>query len=129
MGQLEHALVLCTEADEVQRRIRDAVKRKKITKRAPAAMADDALRLGIITASERELIDRAGEARAAVVEVDSFTLEAYADRALDPTVPMGLRRVSDGPPAAATAAEAPAPAREAAGHEPGGTSGDETSAA
>ena len=44
MGQLEHALVLCTEADAVHRRIRDAVKKKKIAKRAPAAMLDDALR-------------------------------------------------------------------------------------
>ncbi len=118
LGQLEHALVLCTEADEVQRRIRDAVKKKKITKRAPAAMADDALRLGIITASERELIDRAGEARAAVVEVDSFSLEAYAERALEPTVPMGLRRLGDD--------SRPTPAEPTS---TGGSSGDETSAA
>ena len=94
------------------------MKKKKITKRAAPAMADDALRLGIITASERDLIDRAGEARAAVVEVDSFSLEAYAERALDPTVPMGLRRVGDD---SRPARPEPAPAE--------GTSGDETSAA
>jgi hypothetical protein len=81
-------------------------------------MADDALRLGIITASERELIDRAGEARAAVVEVDSFSLEAYAERALEPTVPMGLRRLGDD--------SRPTPAEPTS---TGGSSGDETSAA
>ncbi|MEM9381446.1 MAG: acyl-CoA dehydrogenase domain-containing protein, partial [Planctomycetota bacterium] len=92
-GQLEHALVLCTEAAAVQRRIRDAVKKKKIAKRGATAMAEDALRLGIISSADRDLLDRAEEARAAVVAVDSFTLEAYAERSTDPTVPMGLRRV------------------------------------
>ena len=53
-----------------------------------------------------------------VVEVDSFSLEAYAERALEPTVPMGLRRVGDD--------SRPAPAEPA---QAGGTSGDETSAA
>ena len=64
----------------MQRRIRDAVKKKKITKRArghgrrrPAPRSHHRLGAGAI--------DRAGEARAAVVEVDSFSLEAYAERA------------------------------------------------
>ncbi|MEM6675714.1 MAG: acyl-CoA dehydrogenase [Planctomycetota bacterium] len=98
LGQLEHALVVCSEADAVHRKIRDAVKRKKIAKRAHGAMVEDAVRLGVITATERELLGRAEEARAAVVAVDSFTLEEYAKRGVEPTVPMGLRRVEDDGP-------------------------------
>lgn len=89
IGQLEHALVLCTQADEVMRRIKDAVKKKKLTKKAPALLREDALSLGIISAADAELLDKAETARAAVVAVDSFTLDEYAARGKNPTVPMG----------------------------------------
>ncbi|MEL6904607.1 MAG: acyl-CoA dehydrogenase [Planctomycetota bacterium] len=96
VGQLEHALTVCTEADAVQRRIRDAVKKKKLQKKAPHVLVQDALKLGIVTPAEAELMERAEEARAAVVAVDSFTLDGYASRSSEPTVPMGLRRVAGG---------------------------------
>ena len=89
VGELEHALVVCTEAAAIHRRIREAVKTKKLAKKAPALLRADALKLGIISAAEADLMDRAEAARAAVVAVDSFTLEEYARRGLDPTVPMG----------------------------------------
>lgn len=95
VGQLEHALKLCTEADLIHRRIREAIKKKKLQKKAPHLVREDALKLGIITSADAELLDRAEEARAAVVAVDSFTLEEYARRGHEPTVPMGLRRVED----------------------------------
>ncbi len=121
LGQLEHALVLCTEAAAVQKRIREAAKKKKITKRAPAAMAEDALKLGIINSAERDLLERAEEARDAVVAVDSFTLEEYTKRGVDPTVPMGLRRVEETPGSDSSADDEESPE--------GDSSGDETSAA
>jgi len=93
LGQLEHALRLCTEADEVQKKIRAAVKKKTLHKKAPDLLVKDALQHGVITRTEHELLEKAEEARAAVVAVDSFTLEEYAERGLEPTVPMGLRRV------------------------------------
>ncbi len=89
VGELEHALVVCTEAAAIHRRIREAVKTKKLTKKAPALLRADALKLGILSTAEADLLDRAEAARAAVVAVDSFTLEEYARRGLDPTVPMG----------------------------------------
>ena len=101
IGQLEHAMRVCTEAAEVNRRIRDAVKKKKIAKKSREAMRADALRLGIISSTDAELLDKAEIAREAVVAVDSFTLEEYLQRGLEPTVPMGLRRVEEDAPSAA----------------------------
>ena len=97
IGQMEHALTLCTEADMIQRRIREAVKKKQLQKKAPALLQADALRLGIITSADADLMARAEEARHAVVAVDSFDLDEYAKRGLEPTVPMGLRRLEDAP--------------------------------
>ncbi len=97
VGQMEHALKLCTEADSIQKRIREAVKKKQLQKKAPALLQADALRLGIITSADAELMAKAEEARHAVVAVDSFTLEEYAKRGPNPTVPMGLRRLEDAP--------------------------------
>ncbi len=89
LGQLEHALELCTLADAIDRRIRDAVKKKRLPRKAPAALLQDAVQLGVITADERDLLGRAEAARAAVVAVDDFTLEAYRERGVDPTEPLG----------------------------------------
>ncbi|MGK0482773.1 MAG: acyl-CoA dehydrogenase [Planctomycetota bacterium] len=97
VGQMEHALTLCTEADSIQKRIKEAVKKKQLQKKAPALLQADALRLGIITSADADLIARAEEARHAVVAVDSFTLDEYDKRGLEPTVPMGLRRLEDAP--------------------------------
>jgi len=89
LGQLEHALELCTLADAIDRRIREAVKKKRLPRKAPAALLQDAVQLGVITADERELLGRAEVARAAVVAVDDFTLEAYRERGVEPTEPLG----------------------------------------
>ena len=100
LGQLEHALALCTVADPIQKRIREAVKKKKLTRKAPEALMQDAVQLGIITADERELLGRAEEARAIAIAVDDFSLDTYRTRGHEPTVPMG----SDGGPSGAAGA-------------------------
>jgi acyl-CoA dehydrogenase len=89
IGQLEHALELCTRADAIDRRVRDAVKKKRLTRKATTALLQDAVQLGVITADERELIGRAEVARAAVVAVDDFPLETYMERGLEPSEPLG----------------------------------------
>jgi len=89
IGQLEHALVLCTQADAIDRRVRDAVKKKRLTRKSTAALLQDAVQLGVITADERELLGRAEVARAAVVAVDDFTLETYKERGLEPSERLG----------------------------------------
>lgn len=89
LGQLEHALELCTVADAIERRIRDAVKKKRLARKAPTALLQDAVQLGVITADERELLGRADIARAAAVAVDDFTLDDYLARGHEPTSPLG----------------------------------------
>ena len=59
VGEMEHALVVCTEAAAIHRRIREAVKTKKLAKKAPALLRADALKLGIISAADADLLDRA----------------------------------------------------------------------
>ncbi|MEM8710820.1 MAG: acyl-CoA dehydrogenase domain-containing protein, partial [Planctomycetota bacterium] len=124
VGQMEHALKLCTEADSIQKRIREAVKKKQLQKKAPALLQEDALRLGIITSADAELMAKAEEARHAVVAVDSFALDTYMERGLEPTVSMGLRRLEDAP--AAAAAEG---AEESQESSDGDSEGGDTSAA
>ncbi|MEZ6014801.1 MAG: acyl-CoA dehydrogenase [Planctomycetota bacterium] len=117
LGQLEHALELCTVADAIERRLRDAVKKKRLTRKAQPALLQDAVQLGVITADERELLGRAEVARAAVVAVDDFTLESYLQRGLEPTEPMGKvssKGTSTGASEAPGSSGAPGAAAEAA---------------
>jgi len=117
IGQLEHALVLCTQADSIERRVRDAVKKKRLTRKAPAALMQDAVQLGVITAEERDLLGRAEVARAAVVAVDDFTLETYAARGTEPTAAMGSVTNQGSTTSAAQAAATGTSPREAGGGE------------
>ncbi|MEM7245708.1 MAG: acyl-CoA dehydrogenase [Acidobacteriota bacterium] len=78
LARLEHAHRLCHEADQVVRRLRQAVKRKRLKKAAPAELVSTGVESGIITEDEAALVARAEEARAEAIRVDSFTLEEYA---------------------------------------------------
>ena len=121
VGEMEHALVVCTEAAAIHRRIREAVKKKKITKRA-ALLRADALKASESSPRPTRTSTAPRPARAAVVEVDSFSLEAYARRGLEPTVPMGptsgrrLEAPLERPPREAAPPDAPAPQGPCQGH-------------
>ena len=94
---MEHALTICTQADAIHKRIREAVKKKQLQKKSRALLQADALRLGIISASDVDLMKRAEAARQAVVDVDSFDLDVYANRGLEPSAPMGIRQQEETP--------------------------------
>jgi acyl-CoA dehydrogenase len=84
LGRLEHALVLCTAADAITRRLRDAVKDGRLPRSAGAQLVRQGVEAGIISADEAEQIERAEAARADAIAVDSFTLEEFFQSAVAP---------------------------------------------
>lgn len=77
LGRLEHALRLCTDAEPVMRKLKDAVKAGRLPKARPAQLLDQATEANIITTEERDVVQQAEAARAEAIAVDSFTLEEY----------------------------------------------------
>lgn len=77
LGRLEHALQLCTNAEPVMRKLKDAVKAGRLPKARPAQLLDQATEANIISNDERELVQQAEAARAEAIAVDSFTLKEY----------------------------------------------------
>lgn len=79
VGRLEHAFLLCVEAEGVAKKIKAAVKAKKLPKKAPAALVEEALKQGVIASAEADLVRRAEAARDDAIAVDSFTLNEYLE--------------------------------------------------
>ncbi|MFZ5469419.1 MAG: acyl-CoA dehydrogenase [Myxococcota bacterium] len=75
LGHLEAALAKATRALAVERKIRDAVRAGRIEHAPGEALADLALKAGIISAAERDFIREADEARNEAIQVDSFEPE------------------------------------------------------
>ena len=100
LGRLERAFRLTYEAHEVERKLRDAVRAKKLEKASPAKLVAQALEKGIIDAKEAELLREAEAAREDAIQVDAFTLEEYKRTAL-------RREVSGGDGAGPETAPAP----------------------
>ena len=76
-ARLDHALGLCTQAQEIQKRIKDAVKAGKLEKGSPAAMVAAAEEAKVISAEDATLLREAEAARTDALTVDSFALEDY----------------------------------------------------
>jgi acyl-CoA dehydrogenase len=79
VGRLEHAFGLSIEAEGVAKKIKAAVKAKKLPRKAPAALVEEALKQGVITGGEADLVRRAEEARFDAITVDSFDLDEYME--------------------------------------------------
>jgi acyl-CoA dehydrogenase len=78
LGRLERAFELSYQAEDVQRKLRDAVKAGQLPRRiAPEEMARKAIQQGVITPQEAQLLHDANEARRDAIQVDSFPLEEY----------------------------------------------------
>jgi acyl-CoA dehydrogenase len=92
MAQLEHAFMLSIEAEDVARKIKDAIKAKKLPRQKPATLLDAALEQGIITQEDYKLVERAEAARAEAIRVDSFTLEEYKETAANPYPTLDVRK-------------------------------------
>jgi acyl-CoA dehydrogenase len=77
LGRLEHALQLCTDADPVLKKLKDAVRQGRLPKARPAQLLDQACESGILSEAERRLVQAAEAARSEAIAVDSFTLDEY----------------------------------------------------
>ena len=77
LGRLEHALDHAVAALKVETKIRDAV-RAGLLDRAPGdVLLEQALADGVITREERQQVLDADEVRDEVIQVDSFSPEAF----------------------------------------------------
>ncbi|MEM7305860.1 MAG: acyl-CoA dehydrogenase [Planctomycetota bacterium] len=72
LGSLEAAHERVVDGLGVQRKIRDAVRARKLEKKPAATLAKRALANGVITAAEQELLQAAEAARQEAIAVDSF---------------------------------------------------------
>lgn len=77
LGRYEQAFELIIQSDAVSRKVRDALKAKKIKKGNVMQMVKDAVAAGVISAEEAQLIDKAEKARYDTIQVDEFTLDEY----------------------------------------------------
>jgi len=77
LGLLEEAFRVIKEAEEIDRRVRAAVKAKSIPKAKGRALYDAALAKGIIAGGEYDVLLRSEELRTAAIQVDDFSQEEY----------------------------------------------------
>jgi len=78
LGRLEAALDKAVEALKVETKIKDAVRAGKLDRAPGDALIQNALKVGIISNEEMEIIKNADEARNEAIQVDSFNAEAFA---------------------------------------------------
>jgi acyl-CoA dehydrogenase len=78
LGRLEHTLRLVHQAEPLQRRLKQAVRAKKLAKDAsPTTLIDQALAKGIVSAMEAHQLRAADAARDDAIKVDSFSVKDY----------------------------------------------------
>jgi acyl-CoA dehydrogenase len=78
MGRLEAAYRKVVAAAPADRKVRDAVRAKRLKHAEGCDLFEEAARTGVITEAERKLLCEADTARRDVIQVDAFASEAYA---------------------------------------------------
>lgn len=76
MARLEHAYKVIKQAEAVDKKIRAAAAAKKINKKSKT-LADDALKAGVITQQEQQLMLEAEKLRWDAIQVDDYSQEEY----------------------------------------------------
>ncbi len=84
VGRLENAFVLAYQAEDVVKKLKQAIRSRRLPKAHPLELVDEAVEKGIFTGDDRELLRIAEAARDDAVQVDSFTLEEYLQSAVLP---------------------------------------------
>lgn len=87
LGKYEYGLKLVTESADIYKKLYKATKSGELKKGLSINKLDEAVRKGIITEKEAEMVRNTEEARLDAILVDEFTLEEY-DRDL-PSTPDG----------------------------------------
>ncbi|MCH8569592.1 MAG: acyl-CoA dehydrogenase [Balneolales bacterium] len=76
-AQLEKAFMLSVQAEDVARKIKDAVKKGILPRKKPFELIKIALDKSVISQAEFNLVMRAETERAEAIRVDDFTLDEY----------------------------------------------------
>ena len=82
-AKLETAYRASLAADKVAARIKDAIRKGELPRRAPISLLDEALEKGIINENDVAIVTRAEELRTDAITVDSFSESEYLATALD----------------------------------------------
>jgi acyl-CoA dehydrogenase len=77
LGRLEHAALLCHQADAILKKVKAASQSGQIPTDKPEELLAAAVTAGIISELEMELIKTAELARIDAIQVDAFVLEKY----------------------------------------------------
>jgi acyl-CoA dehydrogenase len=81
LALLEHTLKIVKAAENTDRKVRDAVKAKKVAKNKGVKLYQDALKAGVISQQEFESLAESERLRGLCIQVDEFTLDEYRNRA------------------------------------------------
>lgn len=82
MGRLEKAFAAVSEADPIERKIKKAIRSKKMPKIKGAGAVAVALENGVITPEEAEKLNKANELRWDAIQVDDFSADEFVSRSL-----------------------------------------------
>lgn len=77
LGRLERAMRLCTNAEPLERRIKEALRTGTLQKARPDVLVRKATEAGVLSPAEAAQIVAAEEARNEAIAVDSFSLAEY----------------------------------------------------
>jgi acyl-CoA dehydrogenase len=77
LGRLERAFLLSSQVEPILQIIKTASREGKLPQQRPEQLVSAALKAGVISAKEVELLCEAEFARNDAIQVDSFTLEEY----------------------------------------------------
>ncbi len=80
IARLDHAMKMVHQSEAIERKVRDAVRKKTLEKKKGAALFEDAKARGVISAEEFNTWKDAAALRYEAILVDEFTQEQYHDR-------------------------------------------------
>lgn len=81
IARLEETFLAVKAAEDTDRKVKRAVRQKKIPKVKGPAMYQEALKAGIINQTEFDMLAHSEKLRWDAIQVDEFTLEEYSKRA------------------------------------------------
>ncbi|MCO5113363.1 MAG: acyl-CoA dehydrogenase [Bdellovibrionaceae bacterium] len=77
MGRLDYTLTKITEAREIERKIKKAIRAKTLPKGPLASLVDEAVSKGVISSDEKEILLLAESLRWDAIQVDDFDDDEY----------------------------------------------------
>jgi acyl-CoA dehydrogenase len=83
LARLEQAFLAAVAADEVAKRIKVAIRERRLPRRPVPSLLEEALQEGIISAEDVALVEKAEALRNDAIQVDSFSEEEYRRTAAD----------------------------------------------